>query len=195
MSVNRYNKRNLAAAVLAAALAGVPAGVLAADTAPQVPGAQAAQQTTMERLSPFGREEPCRGVTVSQSRLRQARLGGVFINLRLYTPMGDEIPFRERLKVSKSDVDTMCLYLQATEDCDVITMQLDQPAMDTLRRLGISEVVVADADRYVRAHYKVDEMQAVRDALALGKAEQLCVSGEDAPVTVVSEDGVRRRVN
>ena len=194
MTVKRYTQRTLAAAVLAAALMTAPVGVLAADTAPQVPGAQAAQQT-MERLAPFGKAEPCRGVTVSQAWLRQARLGGVFINLRLHTPMGDEVTFREKLKVSASDVDAMCLYLQASTTDDVITLQMDQPAMDTLRRLGIAEVVVADADRYVRAHYKVDELQAVRDALGLGKAEQLCVSGEDAPVTVVSEDGVRRQVN
>ena len=194
MTVKRYTQRTLAAAALAAALLTAPVGVLAAETAPQVPGAQAAQQT-MERLSPFGKAEPCRGVTVSQAWLRQARLGGVFINLRLHTPMGDEVTFREKLKVSASDVDAMCLYLQASVLSDVITLQMDQPALDTLRRLGISEVVVADADRYVRAHYSVDELQAVRDALGLGKAEQLCVSVEDAPVTVVSEDGVRRQVN
>jgi len=41
----------------------------------------------------------------------------------------------------------------------------------------------------------VSELQAVRDALGLGDKEQLCVSGENAPVTVVSEDGVRRQVN
>jgi hypothetical protein len=43
--------------------------------------------------------------------------------------------------------------------------------------------------------YMVSELQAVRCALSLGDAEQLCVSGEDAPVTVVSEDGVRRHIN
>lgn len=194
MTVKQYSKRNLAAAVLAAAMMTAPAGVFAAETAPQVPGAQAAQQT-MERLAPLGKAKPCRGVTVSQEWLRQARLGGVFINLRLYTPMGDGVTFREQLKVSANDVDVMCLYLQASTTDDALTLQIDQPAMDTLKRLGIAEVVVADAERYVRAHYRTDELQAVRDALALGEGEQLCVSGEDAPVTVVSEDGVRRQVN
>ena len=33
-----------------------------------------------------------------------------------------------------------------------------------------------------------------RGALALGDAEQLCLSGEADPITVVSEDGVRRQV-
>lgn len=194
MTVKRYLKSNLAAAMLAAAMTVAPAGVLACETAPQVPGAQAAQQT-MERIPSLKNAETCRGVTVSRKWLRQARLNGMFINLRLYTPMGDGLLFREQLKVSKNDVDVMCLYLQASTNDDVITLQVDQSAMDTLKRLGVAEVVVADADRYVRAHYRTDELQAVRDALSLGEGEQLCVSGEDAPVTVVSEDGVRRQVN
>ena len=194
MTVKRYTKRNLAAAALAAVLTTAPAGVLAAETAPQVPGTQEAQQT-QERLPHFGKAEAYRGVSVSNARLRQVRLGGVLINLRLHTPMGDEVTFREMIKAAPSDVDTICLYLQAATDSEVISMQMDQEAMDTLKRLGVSEVVVADAERYVRAHYKVSELQAVRDALGLERAEQLCVSGEDAPVTVVSEDGVRRQVN
>lgn len=192
--MNVYHKRNLAAAVLAAALLTAPAGVLAADTTPQVPGVQTAQRTT-ERLKAFGEAEAYRGVTVSSSWLRQVRLGGMFINLRLHTPMGDAVAFRERLKAAPSDINTMCLYLQARTNSDVITLQIDQSAMDTLKRLGISEIVVADQDRYVRAHYMVSDLQAVRDALGLTKGEQLCVSGEDAPVTVVSEDGVRRQIN
>ena len=194
MTVNPYTKRTLAAAVLAAALTTAPAGVLAAETAPQVPGSQTAQET-IERLSPFGRPQAYRGVSVSSAWLRQARLNGVLLNLRLHTPMGDEVVFREMIKAAPSDVDTICLYLQAKTDSEVISMQMDQEAMDTLRRLGVSEVVVADAERYVRAHYQVSELQAVRDTLGLERAEQLCVSGEDAPVTVVSEDGVRRQVN
>ena len=192
--MNRYTKGNLAAAVLAALMMSVPMGAMAAETAPQVPGTQAAQQTK-ERLPWFGRTEPIRGVSVSQNWLRQARLNGVFINLRLHTPMGDEVTFREMIKDASDDANRICLYLLAQTDSDVITLQADQPAMDTLKRLGISEIVVADADRYVCARYKTAELQAVRDALGLEAAEQLCVSGEDAPVTVVSEDGVRRQVN
>ena len=117
------------------------------------------------------------------------------LNIRLHTPMGDEVTFREMLKAAPSDVDSMCLYLQASCNGDVITMQLDQTAIDALDNLGIIEIVVADLDRNVRAQYRVSELQAVRDALNLTQAEQLCVSGEDAPVTVVSEDGVRRQIN
>ncbi len=191
MTVRINHTRKLAAAALALALA--PMGAWAAETAPMIPHAQQAQETG-ERLTPFGEPSPCWGVTVSRSWLRQGRLNGVLINLRLHTAMGEEVTFREQVKVIQGG-DGLCLNLQASSDADVIIMQLDQPAMDTLKRLGITQVVVADADLYVRARYDVAEMDAVRAALGLADAELLCLSGEDAPVTVISEDGVRRQVN
>ena len=148
-----------------------------------------------EKLPSFRNAKAYRGVNVSNAWLRQVRLEGTMLNIRLHTPMGAEVTFREMLKAAPSDVDSMCLYLQASCNGDVITMQLDQTAIDALDNLGIIEIVVADLDRNVRAHYRVSELQAVRDALNLTQAEQLCVSGEDAPVTVVSEDGVRRQIN
>ena len=117
------------------------------------------------------------------------------LNIRLHTPMGDEVLLREMLAAAPSDKNSVCLYLQASKNIDAITMQLDQPAIDALNNLGVIEIVVADLDRNVRAHYMVSDLQAVRDALELEDAEQLCVTGEDAPVTVVSEDGVRRQIN
>ena len=188
------NRRILAAAALVLVLAASPAAVLAAETSAHVPGSVAAQETA-QRVSSFNKAKAYRGVSISNKWLRQVKLGGVMYNLRLHTPMGEEVTFREMLKAAPSDVDYMCLYLQASNNADVITLQLDQPAMDALKNLGIVEIVVADLDRYVRAQYMVSDLQAVRDALALGAAEQLCVSGEDAPVTVVSEDGVRRQIN
>ncbi len=182
------------AAVLAGLMLCAPMSALALETTALVPGSLQAQQA-VERLPAFGRNNGYRGVSVSDSWLRQARLGGVMLNLRLHTPMGDEVTLREMLKAASSDVDTMCLYLMASVDDDVITLQLDQPAADALVRLGISEIVVADVNRCVRARYQVSELCAVREALGLEDAEQLCVSGEDAPVTVVNEDGVRRQVN
>lgn len=192
--MNRYRNPKLAAALLAVALMIMPACMIAAETSPQAPGSQAAQQT-MERLRPFSRKNTYHGLTVSGARLRQARLGGWMLNLRLHTPMGDEILFREQLVAASTGKESICLNLLAYSESDVITLQVDQSALDTLVRLGITEVNVADEERYVRAHYRVDELQAVRDALGLGESELLCVSGEDAPVTVVSEDGVRRHVN
>ncbi|MBE5799951.1 MAG: hypothetical protein E7321_08385 [Clostridiales bacterium] len=190
----KKNTRILAAAALCAAMTIAPVSMLAAETSAHVPNSVEAQEIA-ERLPSFRKAGPYRGVNVSNSWLRQARLGGVMLNLRLHTPMGDEVTFREMLKAAPSDPDSMCLYLQASQSGDVITMQLDQPAVDALNNLGIVEIVVADLNRYVRAHYMVSELEAVRAALGLEDAEQLCVSGEDAPVTVVSEDGVRRQVN
>jgi len=42
--------------------------------------------------------------------------------------------------------------------------------------------------------YTIEALNAVRAALGLKDGEMLCVSGEDDPVSVVSEDGVRRMV-
>ena len=186
--------RRFAAAALCAAMMTSPVCVLAAETAAHVPNSVEAQQG-VERLPSFKDAQSYRGVSVSRSWLRQVRLNGLMLNLRLHTPMGDEVTFREMLRSAPSDVDSMCLYMQASYDGDAITMQLDQPAVDTLNKLGIVEIVVADSNRVVRAHYMVSELEAVRGALGLTDAEQLCVTGEDAPVTVVSEDGVRRQVN
>ena len=190
----KKNMKTLIAAGLCAAMMTAPACMLAAETSAHVPNSVEAQQI-QEKLPSFRRLKAYRGVTVSDKWMRQARLGGVMLNLRLHTPLGEEITFYERLKYAPSDVNSMCLYLQASRSGDAITMQLDQPAIDALENLGIIEIVVADADGYVRAHYMVSELKAVRGALGLAAAEQLCVTGEDAPVTVVSEDGVRRQIN
>lgn len=187
-------RKNLISAVLCAAMLTAPACVVAAETSAHVPNSVEAQPK-QERMPALTGAKAYRGVSVSSSYLRQVRLGGMLFNLRLHTPMGDEVVFREMLKAAPSDVDSMCLYLQAATDEAAITMQLDQPAIDALDNLGIVEIVVADENRNVRAHYRVSELAAVRAALGLTPAEQLCVTGEDAPVTVVSEDGVRRQIN
>ena len=190
----KKNMKILIAAGVCAAMMTVPACMLAAETSAHVPNSVEAQQV-QEKLPPFRQKEAYRGVSLSSSWLRQVRLGGSMLNIRLHTPMGDEITLRESLKAAPSDVDSMCLYLQASRNSEAITMQLDQTAIDSLHNLGIVEIVVADLDRNVRAHYMVSELEAVRNALGLEAAEQLCVTGEDAPVTVVSEDGVRRQIN
>jgi len=188
-------KNRFAAAMLAAAMLAMPACALAAETSAHVPGSQAAQQT-VQKLKPFGKKaKPFGDITVSREWMRQARLCGVLINLRLHTPMGDEVTFKEKVDHASTRDGSACLYLQASTDHEVITLQMDQEALNTLKRIGITEIVVADKNLNVRAGYAVSELQAVRDALGLKELEQLCVSGENAPVTVVSEDGVRRHVN
>jgi len=195
--VNAYQgkKTRLASAMLAAAMLLTPVCALAAETAAHVPGSQTAQET-VQKIKPFGKKAERFGdITVSREWLRQGRINGVLINLRLHTPMGEEVTFREKADHASTRDGSACLYLQASIDHEVITLQMDQEAMNTLGRVGITEIVVADKNLNVRACYSVSELQAVRDALGLGDKEQLCVSGENAPVTVVSEDGVRRQVN
>ena len=190
----KKNMKTLISAGLLAAMLTMPGAILAAETAAHVPNSVEAQ-TAQERLPSFKNATGYRGVSISNSWLRQVRLNGNLLNIRLHTPMGDEIVFREMIKASESDVDYMCLYMQASYDGEAITMQLDQSAIDALHNMGIIEIVVADVNRNVRAHYVVSELEAVRKALDLTDAELLCVTGEDAPVTVVSEDGVRRHIN
>ena len=73
-------------------------------------------------------------------------------------------------------------------------LQMDQRALDVLVRVGVTEIVVADMDGCVRMRYAVKDLCDVRTALGLEAAEQLAVSGEHDPITVVSEDGVRRQL-
>ena len=163
------------------------------DTAPLVPHAQA-QQETAECVTPFETATTCRGVSVSTSWLRQARVGGLMLNLRVFTPMGEGVTFKERLGRASADEDGMCLYLFAASDEDSLMLQMDQHALDVLERVGVKEIAVANPDGCVRMRYQTQELGRVRVALALRDAEQLGVSGEEDPITVVSEDGVRRQV-
>ena len=194
MTAYQGKKTRLAAAVLAAAMMMMPVCAMAAEPAAHVPGRQTAQET-VQKLRPFGKAKAFGDITVSREWLRQVRLCGVLINMRLHTPMGDEITFKEKVDHASTRDGSACLYLQASTDHEVIALQMDQEAMNTLRRIGVTEIVVADKNLNVRACYAVSELQAVRNALGLGENEQLCVNGEDAPVTVVSEDGGRREVN
>ena len=194
-SVNAYQrKRNCVAALtLAAVLLAAPAAASALETAPLVPGMQTAQQGT-QRIGAFGRQRGYLGVSASDKWLRQARVGGLMLNLRVFTAMGDEVVFREKLDEASTGSRDICLIMQASSRDDSLMLQFDQHALDVLTRLGVTEIVMADMDGFVRLSYRVAELNAVRGALALGDAEQLSLSGEADPITVVSEDGVRRQV-
>lgn len=186
-------KNCAAAAALAAALLAVPACGAALETTPLVPGAQVAQQE-MERIPAFGRNRGFMGVSASAKRLKQARVGGVCINLRVHTPMGEEITFHENLGPASEGEGAICLSMIASSSEEKLMLQLDQDAIDLLRRVNVTEIVVANARRDVCGYYRVDDLEAVRGALGLSAGELLCVSGDEDPITVVSEDGVRRMV-
>jgi len=194
-SVNAYQrKRNRAAAmVLAAAMLAAPACAAALETAPLVPGAQLVQQEDT-RMAAFGRKRGFMGVTASDKWLKQARIAGMSIDLRVHTLMGEEITFQENLGPAREGKGAICLSLIAMHDDDDLMLQLSQQAMDVLDHVGITEIAVANLDRDICGYYKVADLRSVCQAIGLGRHERLCVSGAEDPVSVVSEDGVRRMV-
>ena len=183
-------KARLAAALTAAALLCAPCASLAQETAPLA--LRTAEETPQERLPVFSGKRDYMGVTASRAWLYQAKLGGRLLNLRLHTQQGEQITFQEKLGADGAD--GIELALRAGARGDALLLQLDQDAADTLLALGITRIVVTDTDMLVRARYSTRDLAAMRSLFALGERELLCVSGEDDPVTVVSEDGVRRQI-
>ena len=112
--------------------------------------------------------------------------------MRLYTPDGEQTTFQEDL--GAADDGGIRLALRASVRGDSLLLQMDQDAVDTLEQLGITQIVVTDTDMIVKAEYLTQDLSDMRSLFALGERELLCVSGEDDPVTVVSEDGVRRQI-
>lgn len=177
--MNGTIQKGLAAAALLALLAG-PVSLLRAGEA------------AAERLSEFGHRRGWRGVSASTEWLWQARIGGLMLDLHLTTPTGEAVTFMERL--SEADEDGMALELMASRWPDNLALQIDQHALDVLRRVGVTQVVLADNQLEVRLRFDVQELTAIRALLGLGEKEQLCIAGEDAPLMAIDEDGVRRHV-
>lgn len=191
----RMKTRRLAALTLAALVsAAIPAGALATERAPMPLARDEASEPSGETLRPFGSARGSRGVSASDAWLEQARIGGLPLNLRLFTPEGDTVTFQENLRPVESNAPEMNLELMASKWNGGLMLELDQHALDVLRRVGVVKIVVADMDLLVRESYEVEELDAIRALFALGERELLCVGAEDVPVTVVSEDGVRRQL-
>ncbi len=193
-TVNRMNTSRAAGLLLAALLTIAPMNALAAETAALASGAQGEATVQGEVVPAFGRDRSCRGVSASSKWLLQARIGGLMLNLRLFTPAGESVTFQEGLSEAQPGTGALRLTVCASAWEDELIMQLDQHAMDVLARVGITEIVVADDQRAVRAQYDVAQLQDIRDHFGLTRGEQLCVSGEKNPVTVIGEDGFRRQI-
>ena len=189
-------KKNISVAslILAVLLTIAPMSGVAAETTALASGAQGEPTRQGEMIRPFGRERGYLGVTASNEWMAQARIGGLMLNLRLFTPQGDYVAFQEDLGAVEGDKSKICLTMRASHWEDELILQIDQAAMDVLHRVGITQIVVADNECAVRARYDVSELQQIRDHFGLTAGEQLCVSGEDSPVTVVGEDGFRRQI-
>ncbi len=186
-------KKTCAKALLTALLLTAPMGALAAETTALAAGAQGTPTPQGETISAYALDRDYLGVTASDKWMLQARIGGLMLNLRLFTPEGEAVTFKEGLSAAAGE---NCIRLTLCASCwdDELVLQLDQHAMDVLDRVGVTEIVVADDHRAVRAAYDVAELQAIRDHFGLTRGEQLCVSGENNPVTVVGEDGFRRQL-
>lgn len=196
----KSRKTRVASAVLCAALLALPACALAGDTAPLTLSTQQDVQFTPRRqdagqLEKFGHRRAYLGVSASDGWLYQARIGGLMLNLRLYTPDGEGVTFQEKLCAAQTggEKDIRLCIRQGSRDGGLM-LQFDQHAIDVLSRVGITEIVLADFDFYIQVTYPVADLAAMRDALGLSAGEQLCLTGENAPLTVVSEDGVRRQI-
>ena len=186
--------RSCAAGALMLALLSAPLGAMAAETAPLVLAEETQSAGTGRTLSPFGVTRGSRGVSASTEWLTQARIGGLSLGLRLFTPMGDSVIFQECLRPVEPGSRYLELQIAVAEWTDGMLMQIDQHAVDVLDRSGITNIVLADEKLGVREVYTVEELNALREPFSLGEGEQLCLSGEDAPLTAVSEEGVRRQL-
>lgn len=185
----------IAVAWLMAVLAVLPA--LAAETAPLSLRTYEQAQSTARRedagqIDPFGSVRAYMGVSASDQWLKQARIGGLLLNLRLFTPEGEGILFQEKLGEASTGGKDICLYIRQNNAYGGMMLQFDQNAVDVLKRVNITEIVVMDYGYYIQNTYRVEDFAALRDALSLSAQEQLCVSGAEDPVSVVSADGVRR---
>ena len=190
-------RKSMAAALIAAAITLPTALAAAAETAPLAPAAQqeAAQETSYGKADAFTKKRSYLGVTSSTAWMQQARVGGLLLNLRLFTPMGDSIAFEECLGAAATGGEKdIRLTMRVLEWQEGTMLQLDQYAAEVLDRVGVTEIALADGERNIHAIYNVDEILSIRSMFGLGAAEQLSLAGEHAPVTVVSEDGIRRQL-
>lgn len=181
------------AAMLAAMTLFAGAAACAQETAPLAPAWQLREENALQRAQTFGAKRGYNGVEASSEWLYQARLGNRLLNLRMFTAEGRQITFQEDLSAA-DDMGNICLTLRGGSREEKLLVQLDQDAADTLARLKITELVVADTDLNVQAEYLTEDLLALRSTFDLGETELLCVSGETEPVTVVSVDGVRRQI-
>ena len=183
------------AAALIAALLAAPAAALAGETAPVLtPERETTTARAFEKAEPFSRKRSYLCVSASTRWLYQARIGGLMLNLRLYTPMGDSIAFEECLGAASTPGEKDIRLTMRVQDWNDGTMlQMDQYAVDVLERVGVTQIYLVDKYMNIREKYDVAEIAAIRELFGLGSGEQLSLAGESRPVTVVSEDGVRRQ--
>lgn len=83
---------------------------------------------------------PYLGVSAYDGWLYQARIGGLMLNLRLYTPDGEGVTFQEKLCAAQTggEKDIRLCIRQGNRDGGLM-LQLDQHVIDVFNRVGITE--------------------------------------------------------
>ena len=183
-------KMALTAALLAALLAAIPAAAGATPSRETVSAVRIGD--TLEGIPSV---HGCLGVRASAQWLYQGIVQGMSLNLRLYDKAGEQLLFKEDLGRLSMETEELRLTLYARDTGDSVSLEIDQRAVDRLSYFDITEIVVADGEMQVRAIYSLSDIALLREGLGLADGELLCLSGEDAPVSVVSVDGIRRLVN
>ena len=190
-------RRFAALAVLTALLLTLPACALASETAPLTLNTQQNVEpvecrTDLGQLEAFGHQRAYLGVSAADEWLYQARIGGLSLKLCLFTQDGSGVAYQEKLCAAETGEKDIRLCIRAGSKDGGLLLQLDQHAVDVLKRVHITEIVLTDVDYYIQETYLVSDIAAMREALSLADSDQLSLAGEDAPLSVVSEDGVRR---
>jgi hypothetical protein len=112
------------------------------------------------------------------------------VRLQLFERSGNGISFQENLK--KAADDGIRLVLRQYGNIGNALLQLDQHALDVLKRVGVTEIVVTDYDLYIQNTYQVSMLENLRNMFGLRAGEELSVGGLEDPVSVVDESGIRR---
>ena len=183
-------KMILALVALTAMLATLPIAASATNSANTVAAVKVG-----DKLKVFGHTRDSLGVHASNELLVQPYIEKMSLNIHLFDEDGERILFDEdfgRLSFANHD---LRLAMRGHFPGEIATLEIDQRAIDRLNYFRFTELVVANYTWDVVAVYKVEDIQALRDALELEDDELLCLSGEDAPVSVVNAYGIRRWVD
>lgn len=147
-----------------------------------------------DMLPSFGKHRDCLGISASTEWLYQAYVGGRSVVLRAYGAKSGQLTFQEDLMRRSLENKELRLSLRLRDAGSDARMEIDQAALEHLKKLGVTEIVLADRAMTVIAAFETEDLLALREALALGEKELLSLGGEGCPVTAVSEDGIRRNV-
>lgn len=186
-------RRSVLCGILIALMCALPLVGMARDTSPlRVNAVRTPRREDLGKARAFRADRSRQGIEVRKGWLRQVKLGGILMDVRLSTPDGETVLFQENLALLSEDGGRLTLQLQQADNLGNRILQVTQGALDRLIREGIVRIMVIDRDYYIQNSYLTAELYEICSAIGLGNKEQLCVAGEEDPVTVITESGMRR---